>query len=155
MLPAAVITLIAQGLGYMPGIVASVKAVFGHAATPEQKVALIEHAAGTVLNVAASVSTGGQAETLKRAQQAMPHFNALTESLSHLAELSGKTGTEKDKFVTGMVEHALQGWGALSTGGQLETVENLTPLIRVGVKNTVAVLFPKEDGEFSVESAAS
>lgn len=155
MITAAVISLIAQGLGVLPGIVASVKAVFGHTATPDQKAALIEGAAGAVLGVAASASTGGQAETLKRAQQAMPHFHALTESYVHLAEMSGKTGEEKQAFVSGMVGNALQAWEDLSTGRQRETVEDLTPRINTAVDNTVAVLFPKGGGEFSADAAAS
>lgn len=145
---AALIPLILQGLAVLPGILAAFKTVFGKStATSQQKVDIVSGVAGTVLGIVGGVSTGGQAKTMQMAQAALPHVQQLTDSLMNLAELSGKTGEQKQAFVNSALTNALHTWELLSTGGQARTVEEVKVVATPIIDAFVPVLFPKDNIE--------
>lgn len=144
-MPTAIMGIILQGLSIVPGLISAFKTIFGKDAntTPAQKTDAITGAAGAVLGVVASASTGGQANTIKKAQEVLPLFHNLTEGIMHLAEQSDASGEQKLAYANEIMTAALQGWEKLSTGGQKTTAEEISPVITTAVNTLVPVLFPK------------
>ena len=140
----ALLPLIVQGLASLPAIIIALKTVFGtSAATSEQKAEAVSSVAGIVLSGVASVSKGGQAESIAKAQSVLPQFHVLMENLMALAESTGQPGELKQKYVAGSMESILSGFEQLSTGGQATTVAELKPVVQSAIDNFVPILFPK------------
>jgi len=137
-----IISAVMMGMGLLSNIIKIIPIFKG--GTAEEKTQALSSATDSVVGGMAALSTGGQADTWNKAAQVLPQIKDLATNLMHLAESQGKSGPEKQAYVTGMVNAALLGLEQLSTGGQATTVHELTPAIKEFVNATVPVIFPKD-----------
>ena len=143
----ALIPLILQGLTVLPGILGAFKALLckGSTATAQQKVDIVASTAGSVVSIAAGVTSGATQKDLLMAQAALPHVQQLTDTLMNMAEVSGQSGDQKLAFVNTAFTQAMQGFEALTTGKIATEAAAIQAQATPIINALVPVLFPKDD----------